>query len=231
MQQLLRTACQQADSVLAAALGYPCPVKSQLSPRGTVANPAPRALHLDGEALLPRLVLDDTFLESVTCEGGFFNFILKEAWFTAAVQQPLDWDELPTLSPVETDFPAAIHPGDWAFAGKKASPALCARQDEKNPGWLVRITEQRLQAVEARAQTELHWTDPSKKLFLHLAAYDEGMRTGRLCAYLTELAQMVWQAHPHRLPAPLNRCCQAVLHNGRGVIYRKFILLSQNRVK
>ncbi|MCQ2441758.1 MAG: hypothetical protein MJ077_01315 [Oscillospiraceae bacterium] len=224
MKKLLETACQQADEVIAAAIGRPCPVKSRLSPRGTIANPTPRALRLDGEGLLTQQNLSHTWLESVTCQGGFFNFTLREAWFHEAAQHPLEWEELPPLPPVSIDFPAAIHPGDWVFAGKKASPERCARQDEGNPGWLVRVTEERLRTLENRAETARTWTPSQKALLLRLAAYDESASTGRLTAYLTDLSRLIWQEKPHRLPAELNRCCQAVIHNGRAVIYRKFIL-------
>lgn len=231
MKRLLETACRQADEVIERGLNRPCPVKSRLSPRGTIANPAPKALQLDGTELAQRLCLTGTVLERVTCEGGFLNFTLKEEWFDAAVKCPLALEEIPQLPPIKVDCPAFIHPGDWAFAGKKAKPELCARQDEGNPGWLVRITEERLKTLENRAKSSICWTQEQKMLLLKLASYDEEMSVGRLSAFLTDLARLIWQQKPHRIPRDLNRCCQSVLHNGRAVIYRKFTLLHQNGVK
>lgn len=223
MEQLLAVACQQADAAIEKAISRPCPVKSKLSPRGTIANPAPKALHLDGEELAGRISLENSWLDTVTCDNGFLNFTLSQKWMDAAAHAEGEWTEFPPLPPVPVTSPALIHSEDWFFMGKKASPALCARQDEENVGWLVRMTEERLKKVEPRADVDNLWTKERESLLLRLAAYDESMSEGRLRDYLVDLARAIWQIHPHRLPLPLNRCCQRTLHNGRAVIYRKFI--------
>lgn len=221
MRELLRAACQQTEQAIEAALGRPCPVRSRLSQRGTIASPAPKALHLDGAELASRLSLDGTWLESVSCENGFLNFTLREEWMQAAAERPPAEQPLPPLPEVPVSFPARIHREDWFFAGKKASPALCARQDQENPGWLVRITEERLRRLEARAVCRSAWTEEEKALLLRLAALDEGMSRGRLRDELTAIARLVWRIGPHRMDGRLNLCCRRVLHNGRAGILEK----------
>lgn len=220
MRELLREACRQTEQAIGEALGRTCPVRSRLSQRGTIANAAPKALRLDGEELASRLSLEGTWLESVSCENGFLNFTLREEWMRAAAERPPAEQPLPPLPAVPVSFPARIHREDWFFAGKKASPTLCARQDQENPGWLVRVTEERLHGLEARAVCREDWTEEEKALLLRLAALDEGMSRGRLRDELTTLARLIWRIGPHRMDPRLNLCCQRVLHNGRAVVIR-----------
>lgn len=219
---LLEEALHQADSAIAQSVGTPCPVKSKLSPRGSVANPAPRVLHMDGEAVLSGISLENTWFSSVSCENGFLNFILSQQWLDCAINIPQKAQAFPQLPDAPVHYFAAIHPEDWFFAEKKATPALCARQDEQNAGWLVRVTEERLKTLENRCPAQALWTEQEKQLFLRLCGFDEGMSWGKMTDYLTELARLIWQLHPHRLSRPLNVYAQRILHNGRAVIYRKF---------
>lgn len=224
MKDLIQAACRQADAALEAALGELCPIQSRFSPRGTIANPFPRISGRDGEELAGGISLGGTFLEAVSHQGGFLNFTLGSDWYDAALKLPLQEKPFPPLPPCSLSFSAQIHPEDWAFAGKQADPQRCARQDAANPGWLVRITEQRLRSVEPFAKEDVCWTDDLRRLLLQLAALEGEKSAGRLSLQLGDAARLIWQIGPHRLPAPLNRLCRVSLHNGRAVIYRKFTL-------
>ncbi|MCD7887714.1 MAG: hypothetical protein LUG44_08920 [Clostridiales bacterium] len=222
MNPLLAEAVAQADGLTRAALGGSCPVKSRPSQRGTVANAAPQALGLDGTALAGRIDLAGSWFQAMEAEGGYLNFFPAPAWYNAAVERlPAAGPEaaLPTL---DVDFPAAIHPADWAFwqtlRGTAPDPALAARQDAANPGWLVRYTARRLAALEPRASSALDWTAERRQLLWTLVQLPREGTGRRMAGYLLALAREIWAVGPQSLPTPLNRHCQAALRAGLGQV-------------
>lgn len=220
MNRLLIQACTQADERISAALGCPCPTKSRLSSRGTVSNPAALALGLDGERLASSIDLRQSWFHQVCIESGYLNFTLSPQWYQAALDElPSNLPQPPSFPRQTADFSAEIHPEDWHFwlalKGKAPTPAMAARQDRENPGWLVRYTTQRLMDLEPRAEKNIAWDAGQRQLMLTLVQYPQGERPRRLAAYLVGLARQIWELAPQRLSAELNRYCQWVLVTGR----------------
>lgn len=219
MNPCLIEACDQADNRIAAVLGSRCPAKSALSRRGTVANPAPRVLKLDGQRLADVIDLSGSWFQSVEAEGGYLNFTLSAAWYQAAVEALPAIGEMGEPPVVPVDFSARIDPWDWHFwkalRGKVPDPAIAARQDRENPGWLARYTVQRLADLEPQAGETPPWTEEQKGLMLALARYPQGARPQALAVYLDELSRKIWEIGPGRIPAALNRHCRRILTVGR----------------
>ncbi len=207
----------QADSLTAGALERPCTVKSRLSQRGTIAHPAPRALGVDGNALISRLDLRGSWFESVEAEGGFLNFTLSERWYEEAVRETVIPVRLSRAYPPPPAFPAKIEPFDWAFLwalrGKMPDPSLAARQDGENPGWLLRYTVKRLQGLEKRSSPVCVWTEEERRL-MRLAADAplDSVGDKRKALYLTALTREIWTVKPEHIPQPLNRVLQTTLY-------------------
>ncbi len=222
MNPLLADALRQADALTCAALGGRCPVKSRPSRRGTVANAAPQALGLDGGALAGRIDLTGSWFQKVETEGGYLNFFPAPAWYDAAVEQLPPVGPEAALPPPKVDFPAAIHPADWAFwqalRGTAPDPALVARQDAANPGWLVRYTARRLAVLEPQSDTALDWTAERRQLLWTLAQLPQEGNGRRMAGYLLALAKEIWDIRPQALPLLLNRHCQAALNAGLGQV-------------
>ncbi len=218
MNPLLAEALGQADALTRAALGGDCPVKSRPSRRGTVANAAPRALGLDGVKLAGCIDLTNSWFENVEAESGYLNFFPAPVWYDAAVEALPPVGPEAVLPTLDVDFPAAIAPEDWAFwqalRGTAPDPALLARQDAANPGWLVRYTARRLADLEPRAGAALDWTVERRQLLWTLAQLPREGSGRRMAGYLLALAGEVWGIHPQTLPLALNRHCQAVLNAG-----------------
>lgn len=217
MNPILYEALEQADQRISQALGRAAPAKSRLSPRGTIFNPAPLALNLNGEELAANIVLEGSWFSQVTADNGYLNFVLSQDWYGAAVEQlPIQKEKKP-VPPVAAEYPAAIHPMDWWFLtilkGKKPAPELAARQDRENPGWLVRYTIQRLKELEERSAETIRWTEGERRLMRLLAQDAEKEKPRRQAAMLVELAELVWEIAPQNLPKPLNCYCQRVLEN------------------
>lgn len=218
MHSLLTSACAQADDCIAAALARTPRARTAPSPRGTLASAAPRSCGTDAEALAQRLALAGTWLEEVQAVNGFLNFTLSTQWYEAVIRQPLSAPPMEELTPLEHPFPASIHPFDWAFfcalRGKKPQPELMARQDQSNPGWLLRVTLRRLERTEERCACSTAWTAEARALLLLLARYEESAGAKRQALYLTQVCQELWSFGPLRLSAPLNRFAQGVLRSG-----------------
>ena len=218
MHPLLLCACTQADNCITAALGRPCPAPSRLSSRGTVANPAPRALHLDGAALAGQLSLSGSWFDSVSEEGGFLNFTLSRQWYQAAVEQPPGPEAFPDRFPVFSHDPVNISAFDWLFLwalrGRAPAPDLAARQDAANAGWLVRYTFRRLDMLEQRASHCLRWTPSERSLMETLAQFDPSAPPRRQADYLVGLSKRIWDIGPRRLPGLLSRHARGVLAAG-----------------
>ncbi|MCD8008900.1 MAG: hypothetical protein LUF68_08240 [Clostridiales bacterium] len=218
MNPLLAAAISQADALTRAALGGDCPVKSRPSKRGTVANATPRALGLDGAELTGRMDLAGSWFQKVEAEGDYLNFFPAPAWYSAAVETLPPVGPEAVLPPLEADFPATIAPADWAFwqalRGTAPDPALLARQDAANPGWLVQYTARRLADLEPRADAALGWTAERRQLLWTLAQLPQGGSGRRLAGYLLALAGEIWGIGPQNLPLALNRHGQAAITAG-----------------
>lgn len=227
MNPLLIDACTQADNRIAAALGAACPVKSRLSQRGTVANPAPRVLRRDGEQLAGAIDLADSWFQAVTADGGYLNFTLSLRWYQSAVEAPPPVGKMVNVPGAPVEFSAEIVPEDWYFwkalKGRSPDPAIAARRDRENPGWLVRYTARRLEELEPRAAETIRWTEEERALMLELSRYPQGAQARTAAGYLLGLAQQVWEAGPQKLPAALNRHCQRVLAAGRAELGGQFV--------
>ncbi|MCD7837566.1 MAG: hypothetical protein LUG65_01465 [Clostridiales bacterium] len=223
MNPLLTQALRQADELTRAALGGSCPVKSRPSRRGTVANAAPRALGLDGPELVEHVDLTDSWFQKVEAEDGYLNFFPDLTWYNTAVEMlPPAGAEL-SLPPLKNDFPAAIRSEDWIFwqalRGAAPDPALAARQDAANPGWLVRYTARRLADLEPRADAALEWTAERRQLLWTLAQLPQEGNGRRTAGYLLALAREIWDIGPQTLPLALNRHCQTALRAGLGRVF------------
>ncbi|MCD7757397.1 MAG: hypothetical protein LUH45_04425 [Clostridiales bacterium] len=218
MNPLLAEAISQADELTRAALGDHCPVKSRPSRWGTVANAAPQALGLDGAKLAERIDLTGSWFQKVEAEGGYLNFFPALAWYNAAVEQLPPVGPEANLQTPDVAFPAALHPADWAFwqalRGTEPDPALMARQNAANPGWLVRYTARRLADLEPRASAALDWTAERRQLLWTLAQFPQQGNRRRTARYLLALAREIWAIGPQTLPLALNRHGQAALNAG-----------------
>ncbi|MCD8147656.1 MAG: hypothetical protein LUD84_10365 [Clostridiales bacterium] len=218
MNPLLAEAISQADALTRAALGGGCPVKSRPSKRGTVSNATPQALGLDGAELTGHMDLTGSWFQRVEAAGGYLNFFPAPAWYCAAVEQLPPVGPEVDLLPLNVDFPATIHPEDWAFwqalRGTAPDPALMARQDAANPGWLVRYTARRLADLELRADAALDWTAERRQLLWTLAQFPQEGNRRRMAGYLLMLAGKIWDVGPQNLPLALNRHGQAVITAG-----------------
>ncbi|MCD8189481.1 MAG: hypothetical protein LUD78_04555 [Clostridiales bacterium] len=218
MNSRLAEAISQADALTRAALGGRCPVRSRPSRRGTVANAAPQALGLDGVELTGRIDLAGSWFHKVEAEGGYLNFFPAPAWYDAAVDAPSPVGPEIVLQPLDVVFPAVIAPEDWAFwqvlRGTGPDPALVARQDAANPGWLVRYTARRLADLEPRACATLNWTAERRQLLWMLAQLPQEGNRRRMAGYLLALAREIWDIGPQTLPLALNRHSQAALNAG-----------------
>ncbi|MCD7843731.1 MAG: hypothetical protein LUG17_03805 [Clostridiales bacterium] len=222
MNPLLAEAVSQANDLTCAALGGDCPVKSRPSKRGTVANAAPQALGLDGAKLAGCIDLAGSWFQKVEAESGYLNFFPALAWYNAAVEQLPPVGPEATLPTLNVEFPATVHPADWRFwqalRGTDPDPALVARQDAANPGWLVRYTARRLTDLELRANPELDWTAARRQLLWTLAKFPQQGTGRRVAGYLLALAREIWAIGPQTLPLALNRHGQAALNAGLGQI-------------
>ncbi|MCD8051884.1 MAG: hypothetical protein LUE89_09440 [Clostridiales bacterium] len=225
MNPLLAEALRQADDLTRAALGDDCPVRSRPARRGTVANAAPQALGLEVAELAGHIDLAGSWFQKVEAEGGYLNFFPALAWYNAAVERfpPVGPEAaLPTL---DVEFPAAIHPADWVFwqalRGTAPDPALTARQDAANPGWLVRYTAWRLADLEPRANPAMDWTAERRQLLWTLAQLPQEGNRRRMAGYLLALAREIWDTGPQALPLALNCHCQAALRAGLRQILAK----------
>lgn len=217
MNPLLTAACEEADNLIAAVLGARCPVRSRLSQRGTIANPAPRALRLDGAALAGSIDLTGSWFSHVEQEKGFLNFTLSEGWYQAAAAQAPEAPPPLPEPPLTGVFPAVIAGEDWRFAKALYGapvPELCARQDASNPGWLVRYTLRRLKVLEARAPVTLPLRDAERSLLRTLARFEPGASPHQQADYLYALARQLWEQPLPALSLVLNRHSQAVLSAG-----------------
>lgn len=213
MHPLLKEACAEADILTARALGADGRWASRLSPRGTVANAAPRITGRSPAAFS----LAGSWFSCSWEEGGFLNFSLSPAWFSAAAEQLPEPDTalIPPLPPSAAGFPARICPRDWRFLtlwlGHIPAPAQAARQDSSNPGWLVRRTANRLETLETRCPAECGWTEREQALLLE-ALRAEAFRGARNRAQAqTRLAERIWRERPETIPQPVNRFLRAVL--------------------
>lgn len=224
MHPLLAQACAQADQALSLALDRPISVTTRPSERCDLASAAPRALHLDAAPLCAALDLSGTWLSEVTARDGFLNFTLAPEWYPAAAAQPHAPAPLPELPPVVTDFPAAIHPFDWRFltslTGRSPKVALAARLDRGNPGALVRLTLQRLEAVDGRTPEQCGWMERERALLLLLARWEENVSPRAQALFLERAAREIWALGPLNLPAPLLRCARGTLNRGCGALLR-----------
>lgn len=218
MNPLLTAACGEADNLISVVLRQHCPAQSRLSQRGTISNPTPRALRLDAAALAAGIDLTGSWFSAVKHQGGFLNFTLSENWYRAAAAQMPDPASLPSEPPLTTAFPAVIAPEDWRFAkalyGRPPAPEQCARQDASNPGWLVRYTLRRLNALEHRAPGPLFLNNPERALIRTLVQFDRGVSPRRQADYLYALACQLWELSLPSLSSALNQHCQAVLSSG-----------------
>lgn len=224
MHPLLRTACAQADRAISVAIARPVPVPTRPSDRADLASAAPRALHMDAQALAGRLDLTGTWLESVTARSGFLNFTLSPAWYEAAAACPPEVVPIPALSPVSVNYPGKIAPFDWHFLtalrGRVPDPALAARQDAANSGALLRLTLRRLEQVEGRVPPETVWREEHRRLLLLLAQFEPKARPKRQAIYLEAVARQAWDLGPLHLSAPLLCTVRGVLTQGCAALLR-----------
>lgn len=224
MHPLLREACVQADRAVSAAMNRPVSVPARPSDRGELASAAPRALHVDAEALAGRLDLSGTWLAAVTPQAGFLNFTLSAAWYEAAAAASPEIVPFPALSPVPMDFPAKIDPFDWRFLtalrGRAPDPALAARQDAANAGALVRLSLRRLEQVEGRVPPLTVWGEENRRFLLLLAQWEPDARPKRQAMFLESAARKVWDLGPLCLSAPLLRFARGALSQGCAALIR-----------
>lgn len=213
-------AAEEADRLLEQALGRPVPTPTRPSKTGELANPAPRALGLDGEQLLRVLPSHRHLLSEISVEHGFFNFHFSTAWYTALLQE--GWDAAPHWSavvPCPQPCPATLSPQDvrllTALQGKSPHWTLAARQDRENPAWLVRYTAARLAALEGRQPARESWTPAERALLRRCGDYPALQARPKLLAHwLVDLSRQVWAATPRLLSAPVGRCLRLALEAG-----------------
>lgn len=223
---LLQQACAQSEQCIAAALQAPCRTKSKLSARGTLANAAPRAARVDGNTLARWLDLSDTWFRSVTCEGGFLNFLLSDSWYDAVLAQPPRAQTLPELPEPPTGkplFPALIHGEDWCWAkllgGVALRPERVALQGRDNAGWFVRCTAKRLATLFPRApHAPILWTERTRALVRQLAAFDADASAKAQALALVALSDQLWACRMDTLPQSLNAFALAVFSIGRATV-------------
>lgn len=199
-------ACQQADTLIAQALGYTVPVKARCGKGPFAASAAPRACRLDREAVLKNLSTADTFFEDITLDNGFLNFHFGQRWFRAVLSdlpEPAAHASCP--APAKQDAPAAVCPWDVNFltvlTGKAPHWTLAARQDRENPAWLVRYTAKRLAEIPEDSGETGNLSTWERQVVHTLADYPalSGGNPRRLARFLHRLAAQVWESSPRDL--------------------------------
>lgn len=214
----LRRACAAADALTG--------VPGARLYRGRIASPAGFADTGDASPedaaanCAARLSLTGTPFSDVETAGGYLNFTLSEGWFRAlpsfwtethagAARDALPFSETPVR---DAGFPSSYVPFDRRFLaalGQRENPAVYARQDAGNPGWLVRYTLRRLaffrrgadEGESAAASAPDCPLSRAERELLLLAAELPGLDGRRRARGVLTLCRAVWAVTPQKLGA------------------------------
>ncbi|MCD7919369.1 MAG: hypothetical protein LUG45_04740 [Clostridiales bacterium] len=189
----------------------------------SLAKDAPQPAEALAEELARRLPLEGTCFSAVEAREGYLNFTLSQGWYRSVedaallAEYPVQKMQYPVKLP---DYPASIHPFDWRLLtllgkGNAPGPGLAARQDEANPGWLLRYTVRRLAAFGSEATPSDGYSAAEQALLLTLAVcLDQTAGSLPHARSLLWAAEAVWRVSPQRLPPRTALAACRVLEQG-----------------